>query len=75
MKAEDYRNVARYLQYLEAALMIDGVCGHILLNYPEAPIFPVHDCIYTIKRYLPLLEAVITDVWGAVGLRPFLREA
>jgi hypothetical protein len=62
------------LYRLESSLFIDHIGRNFNKNYPEAPIFTVHDAIYTTSAFIQPLKDIMLEVTeGLYGIRPTLK--
>lgn len=62
------------LQYLEAQLILHGVCKIVAENNPDIPLFTIHDSIITTEKYVPYVHQVMRDVIkDAVGSEPMIK--
>lgn len=62
------------LQYLEAQLILHGVCKIVAENNPDIPLFTIHDSIITTEKYIPYVHQVMRDVIkDAVGSEPNIK--
>lgn len=62
------------LQRIESALVLDEICNNIAIQYPDVPLLPAHDCIYTISKFVEIVEremiATLTKITGHIpGLK------
>ncbi len=69
-----YRYMACLLQLYESTIMIYRVCGRILKEKPDVPLWPIHDCIMTTAPHKEYVRAVIRQELSALGLSPELKE-
>jgi hypothetical protein len=75
-KRDGYKNAARTLQRLEAAIMIDGACGEFMERHPEVPVLSIHDSLAVPADAVPLAVAAINRAWESrVGRRPKLKDS
>ena len=62
------------LQRLESNLVLNHICERISQSYPEAPILPVHDCIYTTQRYAESVQVIMRDTLNELtGYMPGIK--
>jgi hypothetical protein len=58
---------------LEAELILENICEKIAAEYPEAPIFTVHDSIVTTPKYLEIVKQIMQQVLTErIGYPPVL---
>ena len=48
--------LARVLQSIEAYIILDLICGNLLLSNSYMPIYTIHDCIVTTMNYVNVLK-------------------
>jgi hypothetical protein len=71
-KKKDYADAARFLQAEESAFMIEKVCARLA----ELGIWfvPIHDCILSKERDMPLVRAIIEEEGVAYnGFKPNMK--
>jgi hypothetical protein len=62
------------LQYLEAQLILHGVCKIVAENNPDIPLFTIHDSIITTEKNVPYVHQIMRDVIKeAVGNEPMIK--
>ena len=58
-------------QSIESRFVLDSVCKRITAQYPNIPLFTIHDAIYTTVEYLNLVKEIlheeVIDVLGVEG--------
>ena len=60
---------AYLLQRCESYLMLNVVAREFHRQYPEAPVFSIHDALLTYDEYLPELAGIILDQFkGIIGI-------
>ena len=74
LKDKEYRRLSHHLQKCESAAMIHGVCGRLRDDFPEAPVWTIHDCVMTTKPYLEPVRTVVRDQFAAMSLKPTISE-
>lgn len=72
-KEKDYREAARTCQRFESRLMIQGVCGRLMVDHPDLPILTIHDAILTRPDGVGVVCDAIRDTWATVGAEPALK--
>jgi len=73
IKQHDHREMARFLQRLEAKVMFDEVVKQFRAN-TEAPFFTVHDAIYTEPRNKHLLQKIMTETASKLFLHTQVKQ-
>jgi len=62
------------LQFMESFLVVDQVCWRISLEYPEVPLFTVHDCILTTEGNESIvrdyMESILVEI---IGTKPRIK--
>lgn len=69
-----YRYMACLLQLYESTLMIYRVCGRIMKESPETPVWTIHDCILTTEPHKEYVERIIREEYASVGISPSIKE-
>jgi len=67
LKKNDYRHLPQQLQRVEAGLVIHGVCGRLMNEYPTVPVLTIHDSIMTTPANEPLIRKLLTEEALALG--------
>ena len=74
IKSKDKSLLPRLLQSIESYLMIDIICKRIAKEFPEAPIFTIHDSVATTETYLDDVVRIIEEECEkAIGFAPKLK--
>jgi hypothetical protein len=68
-----YRELSREMQRQESKLMIEGVCGRLMNEFPDCPLVTVHDSILTTEPWVETVAGTIKDEFGRKGLQPTLH--
>ena len=71
-KERNYRLFSRRMQRMESDLMIEGVCGRLMREYPHIPILTIHDAILTTPSHVETVSRIIRETFQAQGLTPTL---
>jgi hypothetical protein len=75
IKKNDKTVLPRLLQSIESYLIVDVICKRIASEYPDAPIFTIHDSIATTEEYVDAVEHIMKDVLSkAIGYPPTLQR-
>ncbi|MDB9781522.1 hypothetical protein OAB88_00250 [Winogradskyella sp.] len=75
IKSKDKSLLPRLLQSIESYLMINVIAKRISEEYPDAPIFTIHDSISTTEEYVDVVEAIIQEELSkAIGHAPKLAR-
>jgi len=75
IKSKDKSLLPRLLQSIESYLMIDIIAGRISEEYPDVPIFTIHDSISTTEKYVDVVESIMKEELSkAIGHAPKLAR-
>jgi hypothetical protein len=75
IKSKDKSLLPRLLQSIESYLMINVIAKRIAIEYPDAPIYTIHDSISTTVEYVDVVEAIMTEELSkAIGHAPKLAR-
>lgn len=75
IKSKDKTLLPRLLQSIESYLIIDVIAKRISIEYPNAPIYTIHDSISTTEEYVDVVEAIMTEELSkAIGHAPKLAR-
>ena len=75
LKSKDKTLLPRLLQSIESYLMINVIAKRISVEYPDAPIFTIHDSISTTAEYVDVVEAIMEEELSkAIGHAPKLAR-
>jgi hypothetical protein len=75
LKRSEKRNLSNMLQRLESFLVIDVICKKISVEYPDAPMFTIHDSIATTDKYHSEVKRIMHEVLEhIVGYPPSLKS-
>lgn len=74
LKEKDHRRLSHHLQKCESAAMIHGVCGRLRDDFPDVPVWTIHDCVMTTKPFLEPVRTVVRDQFAALSLSPTISE-
>lgn len=73
LKENDHKNMSKLLQRIESAAILGCVCKRLKKDYPDVPIFTLHDCIVTTKKHIALVESIMKEEIGRlIGISPSL---
>lgn len=62
------------LQSIESHLFLDIIAKRISLEYPNLPIYTIHDSIIILKEYQPqVLQIMQEELTNAIGLTPTIK--
>lgn len=73
LKRKRYERAAWLLQRDESRFFIQRVCGRIMAERPAAPVFTIHDSVYTTAEYVGYVEQVVRAKFAAMGVVPNLK--
>ena len=68
-----YKQLSRDMQKAESRLVIEGVCGRLMTEYPACPVVTVHDSILTTVDWLLTVRKVMLEEFAKLGLTPTIR--
>lgn len=72
---DEYNGLALLLQNVESTVVLRIVTANIAKEYPDMPLFTIHDSIGTTEDYGPILGPLVTsEIEKCVGLRPTIKE-
>ncbi len=75
IKSKDKSLLPRLLQSIESYLMLDVIAKRISEEYPDAPIFTIHDSISTTEEYVDAVEQIMKEELSkAIGHPPKLAR-
>jgi hypothetical protein len=68
------KNFSLLIQRAESFIMIHRAAREFHEKYPEAPIFTIHDGLYTNEEHISALKAIVEEVCHSiVGIKPGLK--
>ncbi len=68
------RELSLVMQRCESWLLLHNVCRVFLDQYPDVPLYTIHDGLFTHKEYTPHLSSLIVTTCGEiVGAEPGLK--
>ncbi len=74
LKSKDKSLLPRLLQSIESYLIINVIAKRISEEYPDAPIYTIHDSISTTEEYVDVVERIISEELSkAIGYAPKLE--
>ena len=59
LRTKEHSKFAHYMQQVEAYIILDNCCKELSLDYPEIPIFTIHDNIATTKGNEEIIQKVM----------------
>ena len=75
IKKKDKTLLPRLLQSIESHLMINIIAKRISEEYPEAPIYTIHDSISTAEEYVDVVEQIMKEeLTKAIGHPPTIKQ-
>ena len=72
-KRHGYRDLSCQMQREESRLMIEGVCGRLMVEHPDCPLVTIHDSIMTTPDWVETVRATIMAEFGRIGIQPTLH--
>lgn len=74
IKEKHHNKLALMLQNLESEIVLDKTCKEIAKDFPEIPIFTIHDSISTTLGYEEIVYSYLrNNLEKAIGLNPSLK--
>jgi hypothetical protein len=74
LKTNSYRHSSHVLQNYEATIFIHGICGKIMKDKPEVPVFTIHDSLMTTMEYQDYVFDAMMSEFKQLGVHPMIRE-
>jgi len=75
IKSKDKTLLPRLLQSIESHLMINVIAKRIAEEYPNAPIYTIHDSITTTEEYVDVVEQIMKEELSkAIGHPPKIAK-
>jgi len=75
IKSKDKSLLPRLLQSIESYLMLNVIAKRISIEFPEAPIYTIHDSISTTEEYVEVVELIMKEeLTKAIGHEPKLAR-
>jgi hypothetical protein len=75
IKSKDKTLLPRLLQSIESYLIIDVIAKRISTEFPDAPLFTIHDSISTTEEYVDVVEDIMKqELDKAIGHPPTLAR-
>jgi hypothetical protein len=73
LKRKDYRHSSHLLQNYEATLFIHKICGRIMREMPDLPLYTIHDSLLTIPAAVGDIRGIIHAEFAKLGVVPKLN--
>ncbi len=75
-KRGEYKNFSKVLQHIEANCIIDFVTKRLSIDYPQMPLFTIHDSIMTTESYRAILDTEMPKLISkyCLGLKPQIKD-
>jgi len=73
LKRKDYTSLAKLLQKMESSLIINTIIRQCMEQFPEMPVFTIHDSIMTTDLWVEKLHDIMLHEFGKIGIVPNLR--
>lgn len=75
-KRGEYKNFSKVLQHIEANCIIDFVTKKLSIEYPQMPLFTIHDSIMTTESYRAILDTEMPKLISeyCLGLKPQIKD-
>lgn len=66
--------LAKYMQRIEAEVMIGEVARRLMLEHRDEPFVPIHDAFLCLPEFVPVVQRIIEEAWLArFGVVPIIR--
>jgi hypothetical protein len=72
-REQGYRQLPRLLQRIEADLVIHRVCARLAYDYPEIPLYTIHDSIMTTAPNVDTVARVLKEECLTLGIAASLK--
>ncbi len=73
IKNNNYKLLPKLLQRIEKFLIIDVICKELSKDYPDMPLFTVHDSIVSTEEYVDIIDKKMKQVlFDEIGFHPTL---
>ncbi|CAI9682468.1 hypothetical protein [Elizabethkingia anophelis] len=75
-KQDDYKSFSKILQHIEANCIIDYVTKKLSIDYPQMPLYTIHDSIMTTESYRAILDTEMPKLISeyCLGLKPQIKD-
>lgn len=73
IKNKDHRRLAWILQRAESFVVIDTICGRLMLEHPEIPVLTLHDSLLTTRKNVTTIEAICREEFSKLGCCPTFK--
>ena len=73
LKARDYTQLSKLLQRVESSFMINRVVRALMNEYPDLPLFTIHDSLMTTQEHSETVRWAMMDQFRRVGLAPTIN--
>src|SRR5262249_13088289 len=73
LKTRDHARAAQLMQNWEATVFIRRICGRIMKDGPDPPLFTKHDCVLTTPDAVENVRGVVLDEFAKLGCTPSLK--
>ncbi|GAB3710098.1 hypothetical protein GCM10027592_46780 [Spirosoma flavus] len=74
LKTRSNRDLAVVLQGIESEVFLNRIASRISRQYPELPIFTIHDCVVTLEGYEDCVADIMREeLTKATGISPRLK--
>lgn len=73
LKQKDYTFLSKQLQRVESSFIINTVIRRCMNDYPDLPVFTIHDSIMTVQKASLVVKNIIMEEFLNYGVKPRLR--
>lgn len=74
IKRKDYRLSSHLMQNYESTIFIHRICGALMREHRDMPVFTIHDSILTLPEHLDAVKNIIYREFDKLGVKPTLRD-
>lgn len=76
LKQSNHKNFSKMLQHIEANCIIDYVTKKLSIDYPQMPLYTIHDSIMTTESYRAILDTEMPKLISesCLGLKPQIKD-
>ena len=74
LKKTNYKHSSHVLQNYESTMFIYRICGRIMKENPDAPVFTIHDSLMTTLQHKDYIYDVMMSEFESLGVRPTIRK-
>lgn len=73
-KFDRNKDMSIFMHAIEATIFLFRIAKRFSIEYPDCPIYSIHDCLITIQGYEKILEAIMLDEFTkCIGIPPVIK--